>query len=59
MSEIEIELVGKRELIKKPIYKRVDKIGRVLVGKELADREVLVLVLEPKNPDDKANYVKV
>jgi hypothetical protein len=59
MAEIEIETIGKRDLIKEPVYKRVDKIGRVLVGKELADREVLVLVLEPKNPDDKMQFVKV
>jgi hypothetical protein len=59
MAEIEIETIGKRNLIKPPIYKKVDKIGRVLVGKELADREVLILILEPENPGDKANYVKV
>jgi hypothetical protein len=59
MSEIEIEKIGKRNLLTNPVYKRVDQIGRVLVGKELAGREVLVLVLEPQNPDDKAKYVKV
>lgn len=59
MPEIEIETIGLRNLIKDPVYKRVDPIGRVLVGKELAGREVLVLVLEPKNPNDKANFVKV
>jgi len=59
MPEIEIEKIGKRNLIKDPVYKRVDQIGRVLVGKELAGREVLVLVLEPVNPDDKATFVKV
>jgi hypothetical protein len=30
-----------------------------MVGKELAGREVLVLVLEPVNPDYKAKFVKV
>ncbi len=59
MSEIEIETIGKRNLIKNPVYKRVDQIGRVLVGKELAGREVLVLVLDPQNPDDKMKFVKV
>jgi hypothetical protein len=59
MPEIEIEKIGKRNLLTNPVYKRVDQIGRVLVGKELAGREVLVLVLEPQNPDDKAKYVKV
>ena len=59
MSKIEIEGIGKRDLVKDPVYKKVDQIGRVLVGKELAGREVLVLVLEPENPNDKANYVKV
>jgi hypothetical protein len=59
MPEIEVETIGKRNLVKDPVYKKVDQIGRVLVGKELAGREVLVLVLEPQNPDDKAKYVKV
>ena len=59
MPEIEVETIGKRNLIKDPVYKKVDQIGRVLVGKELAGREVLVLVLEPVNPDDKAKFVKV
>lgn len=59
MPGIEVETIGKRNLIKDPVYKKVDQIGRVLVGKELAGREVLVLVLEPVNPDDKAKFVKV
>ena len=59
MSKIEVEGIGKRSLVKEPVYKKVDQIGRVLVGKELAGREVLVLVLEPENPNDKATYVKV
>lgn len=59
MPEIEIETIGKRNLVKDPVYKRVDQIGRVLVGKELAGREVLVLVLDPQNPEDKMKFVKV
>ncbi len=59
MSKIEIEGIGKRSLVKEPIYKKVDQIGRVLVGKELAGREVLIVILEPENPNDKASYVKV
>ncbi len=59
MSKIEIEGIGKRGLVKEPIYKKVDQIGRVLVGKELAGREVLIVILEPENPNDKATYVKV
>jgi len=59
MSKIEIVGIGKRNLIKDPVYKKVDQIGRVVVGKELAGREVLVLALEPENPDDKAKFVKV
>ena len=59
MSKIEIEGIGKRGLVKEPIYKKVDQIGRVLVGKELAGREVLIVILEPENPNDKASYVKV
>ena len=59
MPKIEVETIGNRNFIKDPVYKKVDQIGRVLVGKELAGREVLVLVLEPVNPDDKAKFVKV
>ena len=59
MPEIEIETIGKRNLLKDPVYKKVDQIGRVLVGKELAGREVLILALEPKNPNDRAKFVKV
>ena len=59
MSKIEIEGIGKRSLVKEPVYKKVDQIGRVLVGKELAGREVLIVILEPENPNDKASYVKV
>ena len=59
MSKIEVEGIGKRSLVKEPVYKKVDQIGRVLVGKELAGREVLIVVLEPENPNDKATYVKV
>lgn len=59
MPKIEVETIGKRNLLKDPVYKKVDQIGRVLVGKELAGREVLVLVLEPENPNDKAKFVKV
>lgn len=59
MPEINVETIGKRNLIKDPVYKKVDQIGRVLVGKELAGREVLIIVLEPQNPEDKAKFVKV
>lgn len=59
MAEITVEGIGKRNLLVDPVYKRVDQIGRVLVGKELAGREVLVIVLEPQNPEDKAKFVKV
>ena len=59
MPKIEVEGIGKRDRLTDPVYKRVDPAGRVLIGKELAGREVLVIVLEPQNPEDKAKFVKV
>jgi hypothetical protein len=48
----------KREVIR-TLYKRVDKLGRVSLGMDLAGNEVLITVARPKMPQDKLDYIKV
>jgi len=36
----------------------IDKMGRVYVDRNLAEQEVLIVVVKPK-PEDKINYIKV
>ncbi|MGA9098858.1 MAG: hypothetical protein WB392_08010 [Methanotrichaceae archaeon] len=54
-----MEKLGSRNLITDPSYRKVDKIGRVTIGKEFAGKEVIVIALEPKLPNDKADYIKL
>lgn len=57
--DMEIKIAGeKRETLVDPMYKRIDKIGRVYVDRDLAQQEVLVVVVKPV-PKDKINYIKV
>jgi hypothetical protein len=57
--DMEIEMAGKkRETLIDPMYKRIDKMGRVYVDRNLAEQEVLIVVIKPK-PEDKINYIKV
>jgi hypothetical protein len=57
--DMEIEIAGKtRETLVDPMYKRIDKMGRVYVDRNLAEQEVLIVVVRPK-PEDKINYIKV
>ncbi len=51
--------LGSRNLVTDPSYRKVDKIGRVTIGKEFAGKEVVVIALVPKLPDDKADYIKL
>jgi len=53
-----VDNIGERELLKNPQYKRVDKYGRLNVGVEFADKEVLVLLIKPL-PQDKIDYLEV
>lgn len=56
---MEIKIAGeKREALIDPMYKRIDKIGRVYVDRDLAQQEVLIVVVKPL-PKDKINYIKV
>jgi ribosome-associated toxin RatA of RatAB toxin-antitoxin module len=56
---MEFEMAGKiRETLVDPMYKRIDKMGRVYVDRNLAEQEVLLVVVRPK-PEDKINYIKV
>lgn len=48
----------KRETLVDPMYKRIDKMGRVYVDRNLAEQEVLIVVVKPK-PEDKMHYIKV
>ena len=57
--DMEIQLAGeKRETLVDPMYKRIDKMGRVYVDRDLAEQEVLIVVIKPV-PQDKINYIKV
>lgn len=57
--DMEIEMAGKkRETLIDPMYKRIDKMGRVYVDRNLAEQEVLIVVIKPK-PEDKIDYIKV
>ena len=58
MPEIEVETIGKRNLIKDPVYKKVDQIGRVLVGKS-SRAAGPCLGSGARESDDKAKFVKV
>jgi hypothetical protein len=56
---MEIEIAGeKRETLVDPMYKRIDKMGRVYVDRNLAEQEVLIVVVKPKQ-EDKMSYIKV
>jgi hypothetical protein len=59
VQEMEFEFAGKeRETLIDPMYKRVDKNGRLYIDRDLAEQEVLVLIVKPR-PEDKIDYIKV
>ena len=47
-----------REMLIDPIYKRIDKNGRIYVNRDLAEQEALFIVVKPI-PQDKIDYIKV
>lgn len=47
-----------REMFIDPIYKRIDKNGRIYVDRDLAEQEALFIVVKPI-PQDKIDYIKV
>ena len=48
----------KRETLLDPIYKRIDKNGKVYLDKSKAGQEVLIIPVK-QLPEDKINYIKV
>ena len=56
---VDIEIAGeKRKPLAEPMYKKIDKMGRVYIDRNLAEKEVLIVVVEPV-PKDKIDYIKV
>ena len=55
MKLIVVGNLGERELIKGPIYMKAGTDGQIALGKDLAARDVLVLILKPV-PEDKTDY---
>jgi hypothetical protein len=49
---------NEREMFIDPIYKRIDKNGRIYVDRDLAEKEALFIVVKPI-PQDKIDYIKV
>lgn len=58
MIKVVDEEGNEREVIR-AVYKRVDKIGRLSLGIDLAGSEVLIIATKPILPQDKVDYVKV
>ena len=48
----------KRETLLDPMYKRIDKNGKVYLDKSKVGQEVLIISVKPL-PEDKINYIKV
>lgn len=55
MKLIVVGNLGERELLKGPLYVKTGNDGQIILGKDLAAKDVLVLVLRPV-PEDKADY---
>jgi hypothetical protein len=47
-----------RETLIDPLYKRIDKNGRIYVDRDIAEQEALIIVVKPI-PQDKIDYIKV
>jgi DNA-directed RNA polymerase beta subunit len=57
LKEID-ENIGEREMFMEPQYRKIDRYGRLQVGLNYANKEVLVIYVEPK-PEDKMRFLKV
>ncbi|HVP95132.1 MAG TPA: hypothetical protein VMS89_08190 [Methanoregulaceae archaeon] len=55
MKLIVVGNLGERELLKGPLYMKTGNDGQIVLGKDLATKDVLVLVLKPV-PEDKTDY---
>jgi hypothetical protein len=49
---------SERETLLDPLYKRIDKNGRIYLDINQAGSEVLILAVKPM-PEDKIKYIKV
>ena len=58
MDKISFEREGERKLLCKPRLKTADKVGRINLGKEFANRKVLMLVAEPEYPFDEIYWTR-
>jgi len=50
--------IAERETLLDPQYKKIDKYGRLQVGLDFANQEVLVIYIKPK-AGDKEKWIKV
>jgi hypothetical protein len=57
LNEID-EKIGDRETFIDPQYRKIDKYGRLQVGLDFANREVLVIYVKPRE-GDKEKWIKV
>jgi hypothetical protein len=55
MKLIVVGNLGERELLKGPLYVKAGAGGQIALGKDFADKDILVLVLRPV-PEDEADY---
>jgi hypothetical protein len=55
MKLIVVGNLGERVLLKGPLYQKVADDGKVTVGKDIAGKDVLIIVLKPV-PLDKSDY---
>jgi hypothetical protein len=59
VSEMKLSLANEeRETIIDPVYKKIDRNGRIYISMDLAGQEALIAVIKPK-PEDKIRYIKV
>lgn len=47
-----------RGTLTNPLYKKIDRNGRIYIDKKLAGKEVLIIVVKAV-PHDKINFIKV
>ena len=57
LKEID-ENIGERETLIEPQYRKIDKHGRLYIGIDHANQEVLVVLVKPV-PEDKIKWLRV
>jgi len=59
VNEMRLSLENEeRETIIDPLYKKIDRNGRIYISMDLAGQEALIAVIRPR-PEDKIRYIKV